>query len=761
MYKHSDSVLAQRMATEHPDREFICVQTENELADMVHDLEGHDTIALDTETTKLHEEPNEKLLLIHKHPHHELLGVCLAATMTRGYYMPIRHTPDQNKHGEKHEHQMDMFTQANEWSEIQLPERLIQDAVIPIITTKNLVGHNSQFEIAEIKAAWGVDLPVFLYDSLIGQTLLNENIVHAEEYEDNPEEGKVQKNKRRTLKWLTGYYYSHCRKCNKSFQAGPTACPHCGSVLIGPERPIEIKQLGINLKYADLWDATLYAAADPVNNLRVREAQRQIINGFEQTSINTIHEFSLQDLRAHVSMAHMENSGLGVDRTYLEELEHRARIVVEGRRQAVIGNIPEFHNKNKGTHWKNCNWSSPKGLAHILFDPRARIDEFFDPREHGWGLQPVLKGKWNREEKKREPNRSTDSDHLILIRKNRTAHAPRIAAFIDALLKHRKIQKLHSTYMKALPDFMTYDNALEQWRVYPKFNATATVSGRSSSNYPNLQNMPKDAKDWDIRRMFIPRPGHVFIAADWSNMEMRIAAALSGDQALKNVFLNNIDMHRQTAAAIFNILYDEVNSDQRSTAKPVNYGSLYGISAEKLAIQIEIQTGIKISVTEAQEYIDAFWDAYARLYEWVGELHCQLRTNGVVYTYQGRPRHVSDNPTESEIRSATNTVIQGTGADYLKEALWQMFQMYHDDPQIWMPAQIHDEIVMEAPYNRAIEVHDNLVNAMYRQIDDMPIPVDGEIKLSLSKNSRHLTADDLDDLQQGANRDEYIFKQAA
>ena len=292
------------------------------------------------------------------------------------------------------------------------------------------------------------------------------------------------------------------------------------------------------------------------------------------------------------------------------------------------------------------------------------------------------------------------------------------------VLDWRKVSKLKSTYVDRLPELIHPDTG----RVHTDFNQTVTATGRLSSSNPNLQNIPiRTDLGKEIRRAFVAEPGHVFMAADYAQIELRIIAHMSGDTELVQAFADQKDIHTATGATVFGVDYDDVTRDQRDKVKQVNYGIPYGISAFGLANRL------RIGNSEAQELIDQYRAAYPRVIEFLDGLADQARQREYVETLLGRRRYVpqinSRNPNDRAYaeRIAVNMPIQGTQADMIKIAMIAIHAgLAEVSAGARMILQVHDELVFEVP-----EADVDAVSEFVRQqmaealpLGDVPVVVD-------------------------------------
>ena len=266
---------------------------------------------------------------------------------------------------------------------------------------------------------------------------------------------------------------------------------------------------------------------------------------------------------------------------------------------------------------------------------------------------------------------------------------------IAPILEHREISKLKGTYLDALPPLVNPKTG----RVHTSFNQVVAETGRISSQDPNLQNIPIRSKlGQSIRRGFVAAPGHVLIAADYSQIELRILAHLSGDPKMGTAFRDRVDIHTETAAEVFEVPRDQVTKEQRRIAKAVNYGLSYGQSDFGLARTLEI------SRTQAAEYSRRYFQRFPTIHKFMDDIVTLARAQGGARTLLGRwrpiPNLMSKSPQARHAaeRVAQNTPMQGAGADIIKLAMLATTKRI--DKEKWpvqMLLTVHDELVFEAP----------------------------------------------------------------
>jgi DNA polymerase-1 len=265
----------------------------------------------------------------------------------------------------------------------------------------------------------------------------------------------------------------------------------------------------------------------------------------------------------------------------------------------------------------------------------------------------------------------------------------------DDILAYRQLSKLKSTYVDALPEMINRKTG----RVHTCFGQAVAVTGRLASNNPNLQNIPvRTERGREIRKAFIPRDGnHVLMSADYSQIELRIVAAISGDPAMSDAFKQNKDIHTATAAKVYGVSESEVTKEMRYKAKSVNFGIIYGQGAFGLA------DNLGISRTEAKQIIDNYKKQFANIQKYMDDTINFAREYGFVQTLMGRKRWLKDiNSANFTVkgfaeRNAINSPIQGTAADMIKLAMVRIYEEFRKRKfKSKMLLQVHDELVFDA-----------------------------------------------------------------
>jgi len=286
------------------------------------------------------------------------------------------------------------------------------------------------------------------------------------------------------------------------------------------------------------------------------------------------------------------------------------------------------------------------------------------------------------------------------------------------VLEHRQLTKLKNTYLDALPAVIGRDG-----RLHTTFDQAVAATGRLSSVNPNLQNIPiRTAIGAKIREAFIPEPGWKLLSADYSQIELRVLAHVSGDPMLRASFESGEDLHARTAGETFGVPPSDVTRRQRDIAKMINYGIAYGLSAFGLAHRLGLEK------SEAGDIIERYFARYAKVKQWLDDTIAQARSTGVVKTMFGRRRYLPDinsrNPAARSAaeRTAVNTPIQGTAADLVKRAMLKVDAALRGKHQARMLLQVHDELVLEAPPAEVAEVG-RIVKEQMSAAADLAVPL--------------------------------------
>lgn len=375
---------------------------------------------------------------------------------------------------------------------------------------------------------------------------------------------------------------------------------------------------------------------------------------------------------------------------------------LQSQREIISKRIDELQREIEEVAPYPFNPDSPKQLSEVLFNESP-----------GLGIKPIKKGK------------SFHSTNVEVLEK--LASDPDIETSLPSLiLEYRKLTKLVNTYLVGLAEAINPDTG----RIHASFNQTGTSTGRLSSSDPNLQNIPiRSEIGREIRRAFIPADGHLFVAADYSQVELRMLAHLSGDEALLHAFRDGQDIHRAVASEVFGTAVEEISDEQRSAAKAVNFGIVYGITQWGLARQLKCDT------ERASQIIDDYKSRFRGIDSFLSTCIKQAKEYDYVETIAQRRRPIrgihATNQQQRALaeRVAINSVVQGSAADLIKVAMNNVHaSLLESYPKSSLLLQIHDELVVETPESDAQSVLKLLVEVMESAMDlDVPIVADASI----------------------------------
>ena len=384
-------------------------------------------------------------------------------------------------------------------------------------------------------------------------------------------------------------------------------------------------------------------------------------------------------------LSSMEKKGIMIDPDYFTKYGKELERAIDELQEKIYEEAGE-----------NFNINSPKQLAEILF--------------FKLNLPPV---------KKTKTGLSTDEEVLEKLKEDG-------AEIAKAILEYRKLAKLKNTYVDAIPKLRDENN-----RVHTTFNQIGTTTGRLSSSDPNLQNIPvKTDEGIKIRQGFVAEKGSILMGIDYSQIELRVLAQLSGDENLRAAYQNNMDLHSLTARKIFELSEnDEVTREQRIIAKTINFSIIYGKTAFGLAKELGI------TQREASEYIERYFNQYPRVKEFEKEIVEFTEKNGYTETLFGRRRIIEGiNSKNKNIKSqaermAVNSVIQGTAAEVLKQVMIEIYRYIKDKAGISLLLQVHDELIFEISLDRLEEYRENIEKIMKEcvKFDSVPLEINTNI----------------------------------
>ena len=419
-------------------------------------------------------------------------------------------------------------------------------------------------------------------------------------------------------------------------------------------------------------DATEYGAEDAVYTLRLWEPLRK-----ELAKLDYEKYFFEQEMPLLKVLYQMESVGVAIDVPALKALEQELARRIENLEKEICDMAGvEF------------NIGSPKQLGDVLFDTL--------------GLPEIKK-------------RSTDA----VVLEELSYKAPHPIVF--SVIEYRELKKMQSTYISVLPTLLNPDTRC----IHTSFIQWGTATGRLSSRDPNLQNIPvRSDLGKKIRAAFIPQSkDNVILAVDYSQIELRMLAHLSGDSALIESYKEGIDIHARTAAAIYGVDIAEVNSDMRRDAKVVNFGVLYGMTAFRLS------RDLKIPMSQAKDFITGYFDMYQGVQQYIEDVKAAAHRDGYVETLSGRRRYIagidSSDRMESQMaeRMAVNTPVQGSAADLIKIAMIRIQKRINEENlPLKMMLQVHDELVFECPKDQ-VEPMSQMVKAEMEGAMQLKVPL--------------------------------------
>ena len=434
----------------------------------------------------------------------------------------------------------------------------------------------------------------------------------------------------------------------------------------------------INFAQVEIQAATFYAAEDADITLRLFNHLNKKLED-QPKLINLLQSIEYPMLE---SLIKVETNGAKIDEKMLSKYSDELAIKIEELSKASYEMAGE-----------EFNMDSPKQLVEILYN---KLD------------LPVFK---------KTPKGQPSTNEGTLQRLAEQFELPKI------IIEYRRLAKLKSTYTDSL---INIQHPITK-RIHTSYQQAVTSTGRLSSTEPNLQNIPiKTAEGRKIREAFIPEKGNVLISADYSQIELRIMAHLSGDKNLTYAFNNNIDVHSSTASEVFNIPLEDVTAEHRRSAKAINFGLIYGMSAFGLTRQLGIPRH------EAQAYLDTYFERYTGVKKYMDSTKELAKKNLFVETILGRKLHVASINDSNGLRrqaaerAAINAPLQGSAADIIKKAMVDVDQWIGDDnPNIKLIMQVHDELIFEANKDFANDAIGHIVKLMESTIDlNIPLIVD-------------------------------------
>ncbi|MDB9747325.1 DNA polymerase I [Gammaproteobacteria bacterium] len=437
----------------------------------------------------------------------------------------------------------------------------------------------------------------------------------------------------------------------------------------------------INFSAVEIEVASNYAAEDADITLRLFNKLEDLLKD-KPTQLKLLNDIEYP--LVHV-LSKIEQNGAKIDKEKLaEHSKELSEKIADLSAQAFVISGEEF------------NLDSPKQLLEILYE-KLKL--------------PILK---------KTPKGQPSTNEETLQRLSEEYELPGI------ILQYRTLAKLKSTYTDSL---IKIENPLTK-RIHTSYQQAVTSTGRLSSTEPNLQNIPiRTAEGRRIREAFVPEKGNVLISADYSQIELRIMAHLSKDKNLTHAFNNNLDIHSATAAEVFGVNLEDVTQDQRRSAKAINFGLMYGMSAFGLTRQLDIPRA------EAQKYLDTYFERYTGVKDYIANTKAQAKEDMFVETIMGRRLYLNEINAGNGLRrqaaerAAINAPLQGSAADIIKKAMIDIQDFLEKEmPKVKVIMQVHDELIFEAPKENAEEVLSTMKGMMEKAVKlDIPLIADAAI----------------------------------
>jgi len=657
------------------------------------------TICFDTETTCL--DPIA--------PNFKVVGMSLAVDDATGYYVPLNHRPPVQRM------MFDVRTGTLVEPIVQLPEKWVIQRLKPLLESRGITGHGLKFDYKAMKVKYGVILRNIVYDTLCASHLLDERGTHK-------------------LKLLVEKYLGY--KPVQFTEAIAEVEDDSG------EEKVDLrKESGFDL--VPISRAALYAGPDAVNPTRLRTRFRSQFLASQKLTDLLKMEIQLVPVTAEMELVGTSPDTQHLARMSVELMSEAQKFAEELR---LIARNPEL------------NPASNKQMVNLVYD-QFSIQR---PREQG-NVDKGLFIRQTREElvvKIREGRQVNfkgfkDKEHTVPVDKGWIKEE--VLRVLDIYNRWARLSKLESVYTTSLIDAVSGDG-----RLHTLFNQNGTASGRYSSSNPNFQNIPRntDPKDvtykYDIRKSFRADPGWVYVLCDYSAMEMRICAAMSGDQVMRGIVTGvsrdaigePIDIHLYTAAEAFKLDYNEAAAitrdkknpryaeikEYRQKAKPVNFGIIYGLT------EVGLASDLGETVEFARSVIAGFMRAYPGVALWMKQTEEYLRAHLYTETFMGRRRRTSyvemhDRKLAGRaFRACLNHQIQGTGADIVKQAMINVSsEIVRMRLKAQIAGQIHDEIIVHCPREEYEDVARMMLRCMGTELDGIPITAEAEVKTTWSK----------------------------
>ena len=445
----------------------------------------------------------------------------------------------------------------------------------------------------------------------------------------------------------------------------------------------------INFSAVEIEVASHYAAEDADITLRLFNKLDSLLKD-KPTQIKLLQ--NIEYPLVHV-LSRVEQNGAKIDKNKLSE-----------HSKELSEKIAKLSSEAFKIAGEEFNLDSPKQLLEVLYE-KLKL--------------PILK---------KTPKGQPSTNEETLHRLSEEYELPKI------ILKYRTLAKLKSTYTDSL---IRIENTQTK-RIHTSYQQAVTSTGRLSSTEPNLQNIPiKTAEGRRIREAFVPDKGNILISADYSQIELRIMAHLSKDKNLTHAFNNNLDVHSATASEVFGVSLEDVTQDHRRSAKAINFGLMYGMSAFGLTRQLDIPRA------EAQKYLDTYFERYTGVKDYMANIKAQAKEDMFVETIMGRRLYLNEINAANGLRrqaaerAAINAPLQGSAADIIKKAMIDIDAFLDKEmPEVKMIMQVHDELIFETPKKNAQEVLSTMKDMMEAAVK-LDIPLIAEAAIGTNWNEAH------------------------
>ena len=445
----------------------------------------------------------------------------------------------------------------------------------------------------------------------------------------------------------------------------------------------------INFSAVEIEVASHYAAEDADITLRLFNKLDSLLKD-KPTQIKLLQ--NIEYPLVHV-LSRVEQNGAKIDKNKLSE-----------HSKELSEKIAKLSTEAFKIAGEEFNLDSPKQLLEVLYE-KLKL--------------PILK---------KTPKGQPSTNEETLQRLSEEYELPKI------ILKYRTLAKLKSTYTDSL---IRIENTQTK-RIHTSYQQAVTSTGRLSSTEPNLQNIPiKTAEGRRIREAFVPDKGNILISADYSQIELRIMAHLSKDKNLTHAFNNNLDVHSATASEVFGVSLEDVTQDHRRSAKAINFGLMYGMSAFGLTRQLDIPRA------EAQKYLDTYFERYTGVKDYMANIKAQAKEDMFVETIMGRRLYLNEINAANGLRrqaaerAAINAPLQGSAADIIKKAMIDIDAFLDKEmPEVKMIMQVHDELIFETPKKNAQEVLSTMKDMMEAAVK-LDIPLIAEAAIGTNWNEAH------------------------